>query len=78
MARRGWSTPVGVALDNAWKMTPIPAMPTDPASRRRFLAFLAGSPLLAAAGIDSRTFAALTGDRRLGARNALDLVDQAV
>lgn len=78
MARRGWSTPVGAALDNASAKTPIHAMPTDPASRRRFLAFLAGSPLLAAAGIDSRTFAALTGDRRLGARNALDLIDQAV
>ena len=68
--------PARCDLDNDAVTRPIPRMPTDPNSRRRFLAFLAGSPLLAAAGLDARTFAALTSDRTNGDRNTLDLVSQ--
>jgi hypothetical protein len=39
-------------------------MPTDPQSRGRFVAFLAGSPLLAAAGLDARALAPFLADRR--------------
>ncbi len=46
----------------------------DP-SRRQFLAFLAGSPLLAAAGIDASTFSRLTGESGDGA-HALSLAQQ--
>jgi predicted house-cleaning NTP pyrophosphatase (Maf/HAM1 superfamily) len=46
----------------------------DP-SRRQFLAFLAGSPLLAAAGIDANTFSRLTGESGDSAQ-ALTLAQQ--
>lgn len=39
-------------------------MPIDPNSRRQFLAFLAGSPLLAAAGLDHDWLADLAGNPR--------------
>ena len=52
-------------------------MPIDPFSRRRFLSFLAGSPLFAVAGVDRRTleriFAVSPGDPG----TAFDLVQQA-
>lgn len=74
--RRQCRHPRAHHLDNAPFKPPIPGMPTDPNSRRRFLAFLAGSPLLAAAGLDALTFAALTGDHKLGDRHALALAEQ--
>jgi len=50
-------------------------MPTDPNSRRQFLAFLAASPLAAAAGLDADWLASLSGraqgDAMLHAADAL-------
>jgi isopentenyl diphosphate isomerase/L-lactate dehydrogenase-like FMN-dependent dehydrogenase len=51
-------------------------MPTDPTARRRFLAFLAGSPLFAAAGLDGDIIPSLLRAGRRSDRDALDLVDQ--
>ncbi|WP_396208071.1 alpha-hydroxy-acid oxidizing protein, partial [Gemmatimonas sp.] len=39
-------------------------MPIDPNSRRQFLAFLAGSPLLATAGLDADWLASLSGQQQ--------------
>ncbi len=52
-------------------------MPTPDASRRRFLAFLAGSPLLAAAGFDHRSFRRLVASSPRGAEDALAVAQQA-
>src|SRR5215475_14416120 len=54
----------------------MPKQPVDPFARRKFLAFLAGSPLLAAAGIDLARLDRLLGapsDNRLP---PLDLIQQ--
>ena len=47
----------------------------DP-SRRQFLAFLAASPLVAAAGFDAGSFGALLGDGASGASHPLELADR--
>lgn len=62
-------------LDSRRRALPIPRM-SDHASRRRFLAFLAGSPLLAAAGIDRGLLAALSRPSARAGDATLDLVDQ--
>jgi 4-hydroxymandelate oxidase len=49
----------------------------DP-SRRQFLAFLAGSPLLAAAGIDLRMLERLTGESPRGAERAFALAQEII
>ena len=46
-------------------------MPNRETSRRDFLSFLAGSPLLAAAGLDSKTFHRLFGATPRGAEQAM-------
>lgn len=51
-------------------------MPTDPASRRRFLAFLAGSPLLAASGLDRSLLDALRTPSSGADAATLDLAEQ--
>lgn len=51
--------------------------PATPSSRRAFLAFVAGSPLLAAAGIDASVLARLADGRGHDASAALALIDQA-
>ncbi|MEQ1691323.1 MAG: hypothetical protein ABMA00_08570, partial [Gemmatimonas sp.] len=48
----------------------------DP-SRRRFLAFLAGSPLLAATGFDTDALTPLVDDSPRGAEQMLGLAQQA-
>jgi 4-hydroxymandelate oxidase len=52
-------------------------MSDDPFSRRRFLSFLAGSPLLAAAGIDLTTLERLRASSWRERCAALDSVQQA-
>ncbi len=51
-------------------------MPNADPSRRQFLAFLAASPLLGAAGIDSAWFERLAAESPRGAERALDLAQQ--
>ena len=51
-------------------------MPTDPASRRRFLAFLAGSPLLAASGLDRSLLDALRSPSSGADTATLDLAER--
>jgi len=53
-------------------------MATDPSSRRRFLAFVAGSPLLAVAGVDLTQLDGLFNGTTRDASRALGLVEQAV
>ncbi len=50
----------------------------DPTSRRRFLRFLAGSPFLAAAGLEVAPLMRLFGQPGRGPRAAMDLVQQVV
>lgn len=52
-------------------------MPNRDTSRRDFLAFLAGSPLLAAAGLDSKTFNRLIAGSPRGAERAMTAAQQA-
>ena len=52
-------------------------MSADPFSRRKFLSFLAGSPLFAAAGIDLSSLERLLSGTGRDQRAALDLVQQA-
>ena len=52
-------------------------MPNHEPSRRQFLAFLAGSPLLAAAGVDTSAFTRLLEESPRGAERVLGLVQQA-
>ena len=52
-------------------------MPNHEPSRRQFLAFLAGSPLLAAAGVDTSAFTRLLEESPSGAERVLGLVQQA-
>jgi (S)-2-hydroxy-acid oxidase len=49
----------------------------DPTSRRRFLSFLAASPLVAAGGVDLGSLTALIGGSRRDQNNALGLLQQA-
>jgi isopentenyl diphosphate isomerase/L-lactate dehydrogenase-like FMN-dependent dehydrogenase len=49
-----------LALDNCAADLPFPEMSSSDPTRRHFLAFLAGSPLLAAAGIDQSLFERIT------------------
>jgi isopentenyl diphosphate isomerase/L-lactate dehydrogenase-like FMN-dependent dehydrogenase len=49
----------------------------DPTSRRRFLSFLAASPLVAAGGVDLESLAALIGGTRHDQSHALSLLQQA-
>src|SRR5687768_17570988 len=51
-------------------------MYSDPFSRRKFLSFLAGSPLFAAAGIDLSSLERLLTGRRHDTTEALDLIQQ--
>jgi 4-hydroxymandelate oxidase len=51
-------------------------MPIDPFSRRKFLAFLAGSPLFAAAGVDIRSLDRLFRGTPRNRSEAFDVVDQ--
>jgi isopentenyl diphosphate isomerase/L-lactate dehydrogenase-like FMN-dependent dehydrogenase len=51
-------------------------MPVDPASRRRFLAFLAGSPLLAAVGVDGTLLDQFTASTATGDDAALRLAHE--
>ncbi|MEX2154758.1 MAG: alpha-hydroxy acid oxidase [Gemmatimonadaceae bacterium] len=52
-------------------------MPTDHSSRRQFLAFLAGSPLCAAAGLDFSSLSRLFGGTTRERSRAIELVEQA-
>jgi isopentenyl diphosphate isomerase/L-lactate dehydrogenase-like FMN-dependent dehydrogenase len=52
-------------------------MPNHEPSRRQFLAFLAGSPLLAAAGFDTSSLSRLVNESPRGAERVLDLAQQA-
>ncbi len=53
-------------------------MPNIDPSRRQFLAFLAGSPLLAAAGLDADVLDRIANGSPDGAAQALDLAQQAI
>jgi isopentenyl diphosphate isomerase/L-lactate dehydrogenase-like FMN-dependent dehydrogenase len=55
----------------------MPPQPADPSSRRAFLAFVAASPLLAAAGVEPARLARLLGGPRRDQAAALSLLDQA-
>jgi isopentenyl diphosphate isomerase/L-lactate dehydrogenase-like FMN-dependent dehydrogenase len=55
----------------------MPPQTPDPSSRRAFLAFVAASPLLAAAGIERPTVARLFAGSRRDESAALALIDQA-
>ena len=55
----------------------MPSQRFDPYSRRRFLGFLAGSPLLAAAGFDARAFSRLANGSARDQFAALDAVQNA-
>ena len=53
-------------------------MSVDPTARRRFLTFLAGSPLLAVAGCDLRALERMFGGSSRDQSRSLDLMQQAV
>lgn len=53
-------------------------MPNTDPSRRQFLAFLAGSPLLVAAGVDHAWLERLAGESPQGGARALDIAQQAL
>lgn len=57
---------------------PLIGMNDPDFSRRHFLAFLAGSPLLAAAGFDSPLLRRLAAESPRGAHRVLDLTQQAI
>ena len=59
----------------AWRM-PFPRMSNYEPSRRQFVAFLAGSPLLAAAGLDASTLERLVGATKHDRSGALDIAHQ--
>jgi 4-hydroxymandelate oxidase len=63
-------------LDNRGLPTPLMPMPNHDPSRRQFLAFLAASPLVAAAGYKPADFTQLVGDSPRGAERALNLAQQ--
>jgi isopentenyl diphosphate isomerase/L-lactate dehydrogenase-like FMN-dependent dehydrogenase len=51
--------------------------PVDPSSRRKFLAFLAGSPLLAVAGVDLSALERMLGGTSRDQTRGFDLLEQA-
>ncbi len=63
-------------LDNISRRVPFPGMSNHEPSRRQFVAFLAGSPLLAAAGLDASSLERLVSGKSRRTDPALDLAQQ--
>ena len=75
---RGVSLTASRYLDIPMTRPPLSGMNDPDFSRRRFLAFLGASPLLAAAGYDSDLLDRLAGESPKGAQRVLDLAHQAL
>lgn len=63
-------------LDNTAQPVPFLGMSNHEPSRRQFVAFLAGSPLLAAAGLDASTLERIVGAAKHDRNGALDIAHQ--